>query len=697
MGFGFLAGTQFIYSYIGIMTKFLFSISIILLVILSSCNSRTANESDSSANDSIKKYLDLAGNIDVDFEKRKVYNDIAYSFLDFNRNDSLTRWNLYTIGINNANLTKLNQLKENSKKLSYLALKSNNLSSTADAYKLQGLYAMYISENEEAVEYFYKAKKILLRLNISKRLITLNKDIAQVQFYSNDFLGSNKTLFENLKYIKEVTKKINGDKYQNLNVELYRNYAAIANNFSSLQDHNSAIRFEKRAIEYADNKLIFVNISYSHIAHSHIALRQYDKAKFYLNKIMENPKSRSINPEGFYAQKAALTYLNLIQNKLDGLPAAFYEIDKYYSNNDDSGGQDYNLVNLSRYYIKVNDTLNAIVAAKKALFLSKSYKNPINILFSLKQLIEVDKRNASKNAVEYIRINDSIQLAERRFRDKFARIEYETEEIIKEKQAAIKQKWIVGSVSGLLVLIVMLLLVTTMQRNKQKELRLLQVQQKTNEEIYSLMLTQKSKEDQARNEEKKRIALELHDGVMNRLASTRLNLNALHHKPDYQTIKECLNYIDDIYKIEQEIRNISHDLALENFNSNNSFVNLINDFVASQNNIFKNKYKFEKDASINWEDISANIKINLFRIIQEACHNINKFAQAENAVISLVRDNNNICLSITDNGKGFDIETDKEGIGLKNIKQRVETLNGRFTIQSIKNKSTSLNIAIPFA
>jgi signal transduction histidine kinase len=87
--------------------------------------------------------------------------------------------------------------------------------------------------------------------------------------------------------------------------------------------------------------------------------------------------------------------------------------------------------------------------------------------------------------------------------------------------------------------------------------------------------------------------------------------------------------------------------------------------------------------------------MNLFRIVQEATHNINKFAKAKNVVISFVLDEQNICLSITDNGKGFDPENNTDGIGLKNIKQRVDNLNGKCIIQSIKNKSTSINIAIP--
>ena len=304
-------------------------------------------------------------------------------------------------------------------------------------------------------------------------------------------------------------------------------------------------------------------------------------------------------------------------------------------------------------------------------------------------------KNASANAQEYIRINDSLQIAERRFRDKFAQIIYETNEITKEKETAIKQKWIFGFISGVVILIVILILIITRQRSKQKELQFLQSQQKTNEEIYDLMLAQKNKEEQARQSEKKRIALELHDGVMNRLASTRLNLNILSHKNDKQTIEKCLIHVEGIYQIEQEIRNISHNLNQEIFNGKNSFITLLNDFVTTQNDITRTQYQIEIDKSIDWNTISSNIKMNLYRIIQEASHNINKFAQAKNAMINLMLDGSNLCLSITDDGKGFDTEKQTEGIGLQNIKQRVETLHGKFVIQSIKNKSTSLNIAIP--
>ena len=142
------------------------------------------------------------------------------------------------------------------------------------------------------------------------------------------------------------------------------------------------------------------------------------------------------------------------------------------------------------------------------------------------------------------------------------------------------------------------------------------------------MLTQKSKEEQARQSEKKRIALELHDGVMNKLASTRMNLNRLSYQKDEEAINKCLTHIEGIHKIEQGIRSIAHNLNQEVFNDDNSVISLLNDFVATQNSITSTHYQIEIDKAIDWNAISSGIKMNIYRIVQEASHNSNKYAQA---------------------------------------------------------------------
>jgi signal transduction histidine kinase len=87
--------------------------------------------------------------------------------------------------------------------------------------------------------------------------------------------------------------------------------------------------------------------------------------------------------------------------------------------------------------------------------------------------------------------------------------------------------------------------------------------------------------------------------------------------------------------------------------------------------------------------------MHLYRIIQEASHNINKYGQAKKASISLVLDAPNICMAITDNGIGFDTSVISKGIGIQNMQARVKLLNGKFSISSTKHATTSVNIAIP--
>ncbi|WP_162126919.1 sensor histidine kinase [Flavobacterium phycosphaerae] len=182
---------------------------------------------------------------------------------------------------------------------------------------------------------------------------------------------------------------------------------------------------------------------------------------------------------------------------------------------------------------------------------------------------------------------------------------------------------------------------------------------------------------------------------MNKLTSTRLNLSILSDKNDPKTIKKCISYVADIFKIEQEIRSITHNMNQNMFKKSNSYYKLLFDFIKEQNRVNETNYYLELNQEIDWVNISSEIKMNLYRIIQEASNNINKHSKAKKAIISIVLDEKNICLSITDNGIGFCTLKKRDGIGIQNIEQRVKKLNGTIIIRSISNKSTTINISIP--
>ena len=99
IGFRLFVGAQFILYYIGNMIRFLFYI-LLAGFFLSSCTQKSSNEVHSATNDSVKKYLDLAWDDTIAFDKRVKYNDKALSFIDLKKNDSLSLLNIYRINTN---------------------------------------------------------------------------------------------------------------------------------------------------------------------------------------------------------------------------------------------------------------------------------------------------------------------------------------------------------------------------------------------------------------------------------------------------------------------------------------------------------------------------------------------------------------------------------------------------------------------
>ena len=93
--------------------------------------------------------------------------------------------------------------------------------------------------------------------------------------------------------------------------------------------------------------------------------------------------------------------------------------------------------------------------------------------------------------------------------------------------------------------------------------------------------------------------------------------------------------------------------------------------------------------------MSPEIKMNVYRIIQEAFNNINKYANPTIVNLHLnVKDGNILLLEIIDNGIGFNVKKVKQGIGLKNTKSRTETIKGELLIESEKNKGTHIQLKV---
>ena len=360
------------------------------------------------------------------------------------------------------------------------------------------------------------------------------------------------------------------------------------------------------------------------------------------------------------------------------------------------GGYNSIIINqhLAEYYNDKNNKDLAKYYAYKAKDISKQYHND-DLLKSLLLLSKIEEGNMSaKYLKEYVKLNDSLQKNERAIRNKFARIRFETQQIEQDNIRIAKERMWLLIISVVLIISSFLLYLVITQRNKNKELKFVQKQQETNEEIYNLMLSQNESIEEARALEKKRISEELHDGVLGRLFGTRLSLDSLNMSNSVDAIKTRGQYIDELKTIEQDIRKVSHELNTD-FVSGSGFIDIIKTLLETQTLAYKLECKLKHDDAIHWDEVSNKHKIHIYRIIQESLHNIYKHANATQIDISFKLKNSVICLIIKDDGSGYDVNKTKPGIGLKNMTSRINDINGSINIISGKDVGTTVTIEAP--
>jgi signal transduction histidine kinase len=250
------------------------------------------------------------------------------------------------------------------------------------------------------------------------------------------------------------------------------------------------------------------------------------------------------------------------------------------------------------------------------------------------------------------------------------------------KYQSARQKLIIGFIS-VLILVVSILFYIVFKNQKQKQ-RLLE-----HERELSIIKSRIVGQD----EERARIARELHDGVAADLSGIRIHLSSL---PIYRDEPVIMNQIiTQINQVGNEVRNISHNLTSPVFAETN-----LEEIIQSYIHQFRGKTHLTIELAIypeiNWTEVRTTIQKELYRIFQEVVNNTLKHANATQLSVQIVKHDSSINIIFEDNGKGFDnITTD--GIGLKNIKERVQLLDGDIDILSVPSRGASVTIEIPLS
>lgn len=649
----------------------------LLLITIISCSKKERTDVSGEKNDTIQSNLEESKN-NLSLEGIKKNNSQT------NRETLLVLVKTY----NNHN--EWENLKKANKILEEFSLQERDTINLANSYYFFGNECLSNNKLDSSYYYYLKAEQLFLKRGETEILANVYLNKSTVQLAINDFLGAEFSASQALKFSRQ-------------NEDFLGQYDALTNlgiASNGTENYENAIQYYQRALKLAEdnnlNKNYFLKeISMNNIGNAYLSLKKYKQSIYEFENALTNNKLISLKPSLYATLLDNLAYAKFKQNENERLPNLFFESLRIRDSLKLDSKIIYSKIHLSEYYSQNKDSLKAQKFAKEALSLAKQINTSDDLLRSLKQLSLVEHKNASQYSKEYIKISDSLQLEERKSKDKFARIAFETDEIILEKDKLAEQNrnllyFFVGT-----LLIGMLLFVIRNQRAKNRELLLIQAQQKANEEIYSLMISQQTTIEESRVKEKKRIAQELHDGVLGRLFGARLNLDSLNKFNDEESINNRYNYLAELKNIEQDIREISHDLNREKYVLINNFAAIVNNLLEEQKNSYKPKLSLDIDTNIKWEGIDNNIKINLYRILQESLQNINKYANASKIEVNLVKGNDFIMLKVSDDGVGFDISGKKRGIGLQNMQSRTNECAGNLNVKSKKGKGTVISVSIP--
>jgi signal transduction histidine kinase len=216
------------------------------------------------------------------------------------------------------------------------------------------------------------------------------------------------------------------------------------------------------------------------------------------------------------------------------------------------------------------------------------------------------------------------------------------------------------------------------------------------EERMAVLREQFAQVTAAQEEERQRIARELHDGVGPDLASLNIRLltvRKLLEREGHPVAGEIEELAEQVQASIRDIRRLIHDLrpvALDEL----GLVPALREHLA--------RCRQEHDLAIEFvaevgERLPTAVESALFRIVQEAVNNVLRHAQAQHVSVNLKRDIDQVRLSVADDGQGFEPQLPRSGrhVGLWSMCERVEQLGGHFEVHSAPGQGTTVTTVVP--
>lgn len=359
-----------------------------------------------------------------------------------------------------------------------------------------------------------------------------------------------------------------------------------------------------------------------------------------------------------------------------------------------------NTIYFGDYFLSVKEVDSAVFYYNSAI--SQTYKvgYPYMRQYCFEQLSkayeEIGNMNQSLSAhKKYVAIKDSLITEKRteelaKMETRFKTAQKEKENLVLKQETQEQRNWILILLGASIIIVLLGLFV--IQRNKRI------AETKRNTAIIKERERGLKAIIQATEEERKRIAKDLHDGIVQSLTGLSLRMQKQARCAEAKTtglteeIDITRNVLDESIA---EVRGISHQM-MPRVLAEMGLIPAIDDMLNKSLGNTNIKYEFEHH-KVQEQRFDDNLEVSLYRICQELINNIIKHSGAKAVSIQLIKTTSHLVLVVEDNGKGFTFggKESQNGIGLMNIQSRAKAMHGEVNYQPSPEQGTVATIRIP--
>jgi len=466
-----------------------------------------------------------------------------------------------------------------------------------------------------------------------------------------------------LRYYREAEQIFKTLKDEDRLAQIYNNFGILYGETGNIEPCLYYLQLSTKIRERLGNERELPN-NYMNLGGVYLMKKDFVQAKQYMRKAMEI-FTRQGNDRGL---AGCLSNLGVVEENIGNFKAAiaYYEQALALSRRtQDYDNIEIQTINISNAYDQMGDFKNAYIWDEKLIAL----KDTLYQRNQIKAMAEVQAKYETAEKEKKIAVLNNQNLIQ---------------------QTAIQRRNIFIGVGLLLVLLSGFAAFQYYRRYKLRQETLLQEEIIVQQDLAARAIIE------AEERERKRIASDLHDGIGQLFSAVRMNMNGIRHnitfwdKETETSFEKTLDMVDESCK---EVRSISHQM-MPNTLLKFGLASAVRDFISK---IDSRELRVNLDIHGLSERLDANIETVLYRVLQETVNNVIKHAGATQLDIQLIKEEGAVTAMIEDNGKGFEIVTmeQAEGMGLKNMRTRVEYLKGSVEFDSTPGRGTVVSVWVP--